>query len=110
MSALPSRMAAMRRLRALIRLSQRDANGGCQGVIGGGSVAGIFVNVMAFGATGNGVTDDTAAIQAAFRAGAGGTVFFPDGDYLVHSPMPALFKHQSSRKWWRHDAGVINLG
>ena len=43
------------------------------------------VSVMDFGATGNGVTDDTAAIQAAInavRAADGGTVFVPAGAYV----------------------------
>lgn len=43
-------------------------------------------NVRSFGAKGNGVTDDTAAIQAAvdaaFNAG-GGIVFVPEGTYLT---------------------------
>jgi hypothetical protein len=39
------------------------------------------VNVKDFGATGNGVADDTAAIQAAVNNG--GEVFFPKGTYLV---------------------------
>ena len=47
------------------------------------------VNVKDWGAYGDGVHDDTAAIQAALneigRAG-GGTVFFPDGTYLVNGP------------------------
>lgn len=37
-------------------------------------------NVKDFGAVGNGVADDTAAIQAAINAG--GTVYFPIGTYL----------------------------
>jgi hypothetical protein len=44
------------------------------------------VNVKSYGAIGNGVTDDTAAIQAAIDAvlnAGGGTVYFPDGHYLV---------------------------
>lgn len=47
-----------------------------------------FVSVKDFGAIGDGVTDDTAAIQAAidavFNAG-GGTVYLPIGTYLVSS-------------------------
>lgn len=38
-------------------------------------------NVKSHGAVGNGVADDTAAIQSAMTAG--GTVVFPPGDYLV---------------------------
>ncbi|MHB8645270.1 MAG: glycosyl hydrolase family 28-related protein [Thermomicrobiales bacterium] len=42
-------------------------------------------NVKQFGATGDGKTDDTAAIQAAIDAipAAGGTVIFPPGTYVV---------------------------
>ena len=47
-----------------------------------------YVSVKDFGAVGDGVTDDTAAIQAAvnavFNAG-GGTVYVPAGTYLVSS-------------------------
>jgi hypothetical protein len=43
------------------------------------------VNVKSFGATGNGVTDDTAAIQAAFNAGK--TVLWPGGKYKTTAPI-----------------------
>jgi len=43
------------------------------------------VSVMDFGATGDGVTDDTAAIQAAFSAANNKTLYLPDGNYLVTS-------------------------
>ena len=48
---------------------------------------GVF-SVLDFGAKGDGVTDDTAAIEAAITAApAGTTVFFPAGVYLVSSPV-----------------------
>jgi len=40
-----------------------------------------LVSVKDYGATGNGVTDDTAAIQAAFTASS--KITFPDGSYLI---------------------------
>jgi hypothetical protein len=45
------------------------------------------VNVLAFGATGNGSTDDTAAIQAAINATAGRTLYIPKGKYKVTSTL-----------------------
>jgi hypothetical protein len=39
------------------------------------------VSVLDFGAVGNGVTDDTAAIQAAINAAAGKSLFLPPGAY-----------------------------
>jgi hypothetical protein len=44
---------------------------------------GQVFNVLAYGATGNGSTDDTAAIHAAQSAAGTGCVFFPPGTYLV---------------------------
>lgn len=51
---------------------------------------GQMYNVMAWGATGDGVDDDTVAIQAAITAcananPAGGIIYFPPGNYLVSS-------------------------
>jgi hypothetical protein len=45
----------------------------------------IYVNVKDFGATGNGSTDDRAAIQTAINSvsATGGTVFFPTGTYNI---------------------------
>ena len=45
------------------------------------------VNVMDYGAKGDGVTDDTAAFTAALNAvgGQGGTVFAPTGNYMIKS-------------------------
>ena len=49
------------------------------------------VNVFDFGAVGDGVTDDTAAIQAAIDAlpSTGGVVFFNPGTYLISSTLTA---------------------
>lgn len=45
-----------------------------------------MVSVKDFGAVGDGVTDDTTAIQAAFtaiRTAGGGSIYFPSGTYIV---------------------------
>ena len=46
-----------------------------------------FVNVMTYGAKGNGVADDTMAIQSAINAvsSTGGVVYFPAGSYNLSS-------------------------
>lgn len=45
---------------------------------------GSIVNAKAYGAVGNGVADDTVALQAAINAvGTGGTVFLPAGTYRI---------------------------
>jgi len=50
-----------------------------------------FFNVRNYGAVGNGVADDGAAIssaQAAATAAGGGTVFFPPGTYRITTALP----------------------
>lgn len=47
------------------------------------------VSVKDFGAVGNGVIDDSAAIQAAINSGAS-TVFYPEGTYLIGSPLSVV--------------------
>ncbi|KAK3695779.1 pectate lyase superfamily protein-domain-containing protein [Podospora appendiculata] len=67
----------------------------------------VFRNVKSFGAVGDGVTDDTAAINAAISSGnrCGGTncvgstitpavVYFPSGTYLVSSPIVNFYYTQ----------------
>jgi len=50
-----------------------------------------FINVKDFGATGNGSTDDTVAIQNALTAaGINGSVYFPVGNYFVSSTITGL--------------------
>jgi len=52
----------------------------------------IYFNVVDYGATGNGVTNDTAGVQAAINAAhaAGGVVWFPEGTYLC-DPLTMYF-------------------
>lgn len=48
----------------------------------------ISVKDSAYGATGNGTTDDTSAIQAAITAaGASNACYFPAGTYIISSPL-----------------------
>lgn len=48
-------------------------------------ISDALINVKDYGAVGDNLTDDTAAIQAALTAGAGNTVYFPKGSYRVTS-------------------------
>lgn len=65
---------------------------------------GMFTNVKSdeFGATGDGVTDDTAAILAADTAAAGGVVFFPPGTYKIDT----LSLSGANLNWWGAGPGV----
>jgi hypothetical protein len=48
----------------------------------------VLVNIRVLGAKGNGISDDTKAIQAAVNlvgSSGGGTVYFPSGTYIVSS-------------------------
>jgi len=60
---------------------------GLQGPTGpaGANGTSIGVNVKAYGAVGNGVADDTSAIQNAINSNPGRTIYFPAGRYLVSS-------------------------
>jgi len=55
-----------------------------------------YINAKSFGAAGNGVIDDTAAIQAAINASISGnndgkgSVFFPPGNYLISSALTII--------------------
>lgn len=53
-------------------------------------IKGAQIDVKSFGATGDGTTDDTVAIQAAIDeagTGTGNTVYFPAGTYICSAPI-----------------------
>lgn len=52
-----------------------------------------IINVKSYGAVGNGVTDDTAAIQAAINSlsPGGGAIYFPKGTYIVSNMLVVNF-------------------
>lgn len=62
-------------------------------VVGGGGPGGTseYVSVLTYGAVGNNVVDDTAAINAALAFGTtnGKAIFFPSGTYKVTGPLVA---------------------
>lgn len=67
---------------------------------GWAALVGGFVNVLDYGAVGDGVADDTAAIQAAINvvAAAGrGVVFLPPGIYLITSALTVNTKFVTVR-------------
>lgn len=70
---------------ALIGFRQSNATGALANAVGR-TVHQKFqemVSVKDFGATGDGVTDDTVAIQAAITVSGGKTLYFPAGTYIV---------------------------
>jgi hypothetical protein len=73
-------------------------------------------NVLAYGADNTGTTDATTAIQnainAAYSAG-GGTVFFPNGKYLLSSPLVTSgtnIGNPNSQLYLRYDTILGNFG
>lgn len=70
----------------VLGLSGNATIGGTLGVTGALTTKiSPVVNVLAYGAKGDGTTDDTAAIQAALTAGAGKVVLFPPANYFVNT-------------------------
>jgi hypothetical protein len=67
----------------------------------------VFYNVVDYGAKGNGLTNNTKAINAAIEAAAkngGGTVFFPAGEYL------SFTIHLKSKITLHLDNGAVLIG
>lgn len=78
-------------------------------------INGAPVNVLDYGAVGNGITDDTAAFQAAFNAGV--SVYVPDGEYILSSKITVTNKpfnlqgsgRQRARLVWTNASGGIEV-
>src|SRR5450759_1888185 len=51
------------------------------------------ISVKNFGAGGDGITDDSAAIQNAIDASAGKTIYFPPGTYIVNALQSVSYTH-----------------
>ncbi|MEU7900539.1 glycosyl hydrolase family 28-related protein [Nonomuraea sp. NPDC049152] len=109
----------MRTRRNLLRAAAAGAGLGVISVAGTGtaSAAGsgtalgwLDVTAPEYGATGDGRTDDTAAIQNALKAAApGDVVFFPNGKYQISAPLeiPDGVELQGSGSSW-YSAGGSN--
>ncbi|AUS02990.1 pectin lyase fold/virulence factor [Vibrio phage 2.275.O._10N.286.54.E11] len=75
-----------------------------------------WVNVKDYGAVGNGVADDTVAIQAAINATPeGGTLWFPIGEYYITADLTRntaihIIGSGTSHTWIRWDSGVFRIG
>lgn len=80
---------------------------------GAAGAGGTELDVTVYGAAGDGITDDTAAIQRALDAvpAAGGTVYFPPGTYLVSPVLSTTWLKVKSRTIVRGDgaASVVQV-
>jgi len=95
---------------ALVGFKQANANGALIGAVGKTVHDKLteFISVKDFGATGDGVTDDTAAIQAALNNK--GNIFIPTGVYKITSSL--IFKDNTNVEFSmnsRFIAGANNI-
>ncbi len=65
-----------------------------------------WIFVMDFAVAGDGVTDDTAGIQAAITAAAGRSLYFPSGTYKITAPLNI----NSAGTWLRGESAGIGAG
>lgn len=74
--------------------------------ISGLVAGGAYVNVKDYGAVGDGVTDDAAAIQSALDSISvtGGVVFFPNGTYLIKQ---YLFYYSNQTLYFENGATLL---
>src|SRR5213078_3627417 len=73
---------------------------------------GPTVNVKNFGAKGDGVTDDTAAIRKAFEAvrmTPNATIYFPRGTYLVTESMYLVGTYGTAQRLLGDGSGVTTI-
>lgn len=74
------------------------------------AIISVLLNVQAFGAVGDGVTDDSTAVQAALDAAAGatapGAVYFPPGTYKIAVTVPQWVSLIGARSPGRVEAFV----
>lgn len=76
---------------ALIGFRQSNSSGNLTGAAGKTVHVKLqeYVSVKDFGAVGNGIADDTVAIQTAFNSGAT-SILIPDGDYVIDNSVNPL--------------------
>lgn len=74
-------------------------------------ITGAKTNVLDYGAVGDGVTDDSAAIQAAINAGQ--HIYIPEGTYLLNSPIAFSQRYQmitGDGMWQTILLGQVQIG
>lgn len=73
------------KIQALIATAGTSTRDTLDGLYGSAPGAQALISVKAFGATGDGITDDTIAITNALNSTPVGIIYFPKGTYLISS-------------------------